>query len=58
MFKLVKNERGNKEFTQFTVTMETHQIETLRQLATQENLKLHGLVKAVLLGYIEHKTSK
>jgi len=57
MFELIIPTRHRIDNIQFTITMESKDKAALIKLADQEGLSLHRLVKAILLGYIEHKNN-
>ena len=57
MFELIIPTRHRIDNIQFTITMESKDKVELIKLANLEGLSLHRLVKAILLGYIEHKNN-
>ena len=54
MYKLSRKTGKQTEFKQFTVTMKKDDVETLAGMAVENDLKFHGYIKAILLGYIDY----
>ena len=57
MFELILPTRHKIDNTQFTITMESSAKSALARLAESEGMSLHKMVKAILMGYIQHKNN-
>ncbi len=54
MYKLSRETGKQTEFKQFTITMKKDDVQILATLAAENELKFHGFIKAVLLGYVDY----